>query len=75
MPRVRRALLRSAFSPGPNGLLVAESGSQMFSMSALLTATEVTTSFRFTNIEPICDPAEVARINEAEAAAIAARRR
>jgi|CXWL01.1.fsa_nt_gi hypothetical protein len=71
--RVRRALLRSAYQPGVNGFYVTEGGSQMFSMSALLTQTEVTTSFRFEDVEAICDPGEVARIVAAEAAAVAAR--
>ncbi|MBC7769068.1 MAG: hypothetical protein H7124_09805 [Phycisphaerales bacterium] len=70
--RVRRALLRNGFTPDANGHLLADSGTQMFSMSAMLTQTEVTTSFRFTEVESICDPAEVARIAEAEAAAVAA---
>jgi hypothetical protein len=70
--RVHRALLRSHYVPREDGLHVADSGSQMFAMSALLSQTEVTTSFRFTEVEPICDPAEVARIQEAEAAAVAA---
>jgi len=72
--RVRRALLRSAYAPSANNYHLTDSGSQMMSMSALLTNTEVTTSFRMTNIEAICDPAEVARIVEAETAAAAARR-
>lgn len=70
--RVHRALLRNAFAEGANGFQVADSGSQMLALSALLTRTEVTTSFRYTEVEPICDPAEVARINEAEATALAA---
>ncbi len=70
--RVRRALLRSSFADGPNALHIADGGSQMMSMSALLTQTELTTTFRYTDVEAICDPAEVARIGEAEAAALAA---
>jgi hypothetical protein len=72
--RVHRALLRTAFLPGANGFHLSESGSQMFAMSALFTQTEVTTSFRITEVEAICDPAEVARIAAAEAAAAAAQR-
>jgi hypothetical protein len=71
--RVHRALLRNNFVPGAEGFALTDSGSQMFNMSALLTRTEVTNSFRFTEIEPICDPAEVERIAAAEAAAVAAR--
>ncbi len=73
--RVHRALLRNSFIPGSEGFALTDSGTQMFQMSALLSQTEVTTAFRFTEVEPICDPAEVARIAEAEAAAVAARRR
>lgn len=46
----------------------------MYQMSALLTQTAVTASFRYSNVEPICDPAEVAQIVEAEAAGVAQRR-
>lgn len=73
--RVRRALFRNGYVLNDDGQLLIETGTQMLSMSALLTQTEVTTTFRFSDIEPICDPAEVARMNEAEAAALAAGRR
>lgn len=71
--RVHRALLRNSYIPGANGFQLAEGGSQMLSMSALLTRTELTTVFRYQEVEPICDPAEVARIAETEAAVAAAR--
>lgn len=67
--RVHRALLRNGYVAGADDRLMIETGTQMFAMSAMLSQTEVTTSFRFSEIEPICDPAEVARINAAEAAA------
>ncbi|WP_395644438.1 hypothetical protein [Terricaulis sp.] len=73
--RVHRALVRNSFAPGANDLHLADSGSQMYQMSALLTQTEVTTTFRYTDIEPVCDPAEVARIQETEAGGVAARAR
>lgn len=72
--RVHQALLRTEYAPSVSDLQLAQGGSQMFNMSALLTTTAVTTSFRLNNVEAICDPAEVTRIREAEAAALAARR-
>jgi hypothetical protein len=73
--RVHRALLHNFYNTDAGGRQITESGSQMFQMSALLSQTEVTTSFRFTNVEPVCDPAEIERITAAEAAAQAADRR
>lgn len=73
--RVHRALLRTVYAPSEGDHQLAQDGSQMLAMSALLTQTAVTTSFRISDIEAICDPAEVTRIQEAEAAALATRRR
>lgn len=73
--RVHRALVRSNYIPGANDFLLTDSGSQMYQMSALLTQTEVTTTFRYTDVEAICDPSEVTRIQDMETAAAGARRR
>ena len=73
--RVHSALVRNNLAPGVNDFHLSDSGSQMYQMSALLTQTAATTSYRYSDIEAICDPAEVARIQEAEAAARAPRRR
>jgi hypothetical protein len=71
--RVHRALLHNTYAT--QGSALTESGSQMFNMSALLSSTEVTTSFRLQDVEPICDPAVVAEIEGREATARAASRR
>lgn len=67
--RVHRALFGFRYATAANGLLLTDSGAQQMRLSALGTPSEVEFSFRYTDIEPICDPAEVARIAEAEAAA------
>lgn len=71
--RVHRALFGFRYATGPNGFLLTDSGAQEMRMTALFTPSEVEYSFRYADIEPICDPSEVARIAEAEAAAAAAR--
>lgn len=73
--RVHRALVRSNFVPAVNDFHLSDSGSQMYQMSALLSQTEVTTTFRYTDIEAICDPSEVTRIQETEATGASARAR
>lgn len=67
--RVHRALFGFRYATGANGLLLTDSGAQQMRLSALGTPSEVEFSFRFEDVEPICDPADVARIAEAEAAA------
>lgn len=69
--RVHRALFGFRYATGANGFLLTDSGAQQMRLSALGTPSQVEFSFRFEDIEPICDPAEVARIVEAEAAAAA----
>jgi hypothetical protein len=71
--RVQHALISQSFSNGANDMRIADGGSMMYQMSALLTQTALTTTFRYSNIEPICDPAEVARIVETEAAGVSHR--
>jgi len=72
--RVQHALITQSFSNAANDLRVADSGSMMYQMSAILTQSALTTTFRYSNIEPICDPAEVARIVETEAGGVSRRR-
>ncbi len=67
--RVHSALIVTQYATGANAFLLGEAGSQHLHLSALLTPTAVGTAFRYFDIEPICDPAEVARIAEEEAAA------
>jgi hypothetical protein len=71
--RVHRALFGFRYATAANGFLLTDSGAQQMRLSALGTPSEVEFSFRFEDVEPICDPAEVARIAAAEAAAVAAR--
>ena len=72
--RVHQALLRTEYAPSTSDYQLAQGGSQMLAMSALLTQTAVTTSFRISDVEAICDPAEVTYIQEAEATALTSRR-
>jgi hypothetical protein len=73
--KVKSALISRGFVPAPGAAVVADSDVQTMAMSAMLSSTEVTTTSRFSDVEPICDPAAVAEIAAREATARQARKR